>query len=137
MTMLRAVLLQRDGRRQVLHLQGGVLRHRQQPLTEACSSARQHYSPCLSGSQHFVCVQFFCNVMDAGKCSICGEESFGTGSNHIREKDGLWAVLAWLSILAQRNQTSNGKLVTVEQIAMEHWAKYGRNFFRCALLPLV
>ena len=68
--------------------------------------------------------------MDAGKCSICGEESFGTGSNHIREKDGLWAVLAWLSILAQRNQQSNGKLVTVEQIAMEHWAKYGRNFFR-------
>ena len=77
--------------------------------------------------------------MDAGKCSICGEESFGTGSNHIREKDGIWAVLAWLSILAHRNKSSNGKLVTVEQIALEHWAKYGRNFFRCvlpAMMPL-
>ncbi|XP_010478837.1 PREDICTED: phosphoglucomutase, cytoplasmic-like [Camelina sativa] len=43
---------------------------------------------------------FFCNLMDAGMCSVCGEESFGTGSDHIREKDGIWAVLAWLSILA-------------------------------------
>ena len=44
--------------------------------------------------------KFFGNLMDAGLCTICGEESFGTGSNHVREKDGLWAVLCWLSILA-------------------------------------
>ena len=48
--------------------------------------------------------KFFGNLMDAGRLSICGEESFGTGSDHIREKDGLWAVLAWLSILAKRNE---------------------------------
>lgn len=68
----------------------------------------------------------------AGKCSVCGEESFGTGSDHIREKDGLWAVLAWLSILAFRNKDvpEGGKKVSVEQIALDHWAKFGRNFFR-------
>ncbi|XP_041475775.1 phosphoglucomutase-1-like [Lytechinus variegatus] len=66
--------------------------------------------------------KFFGNLMDAGRLSICGEESFGTGSNHIREKDGLWAVLAWLSILASRGQT-------MEQVLQEHWKKYGRNFF--------
>merc|ERR1712070_734899 len=71
------------------------------------------------------------NLMDADKCSICGEESFGTGGDHVREKDGIWAVLSWLSILAYRNKDvpEGGKLVTVEDIAMEHWAKYGRNFF--------
>jgi phosphoglucomutase len=69
--------------------------------------------------------------MDAGKCSVCGEESFGTGSDHVREKDGLWAVLAWLSILAYRNKDVpvGGKLVSVEQVVKEHWAQYGRNFF--------
>ncbi len=62
---------------------------------------------------------------------MCGEESFGTGSDHVREKDGLWAVLAWLSILAAKNKsTEGGKLVTVEDIAMQHWKTYGRNFFR-------
>ena len=72
----------------------------------------------------------------AGLCSICGEESFGTGADHIREKDGLWAVLAWMSILAYRNKDVpiGGKKVTVEDIAMEHWAKFGRNFFRFVLL---
>ena len=75
--------------------------------------------------------KFFGNLMDAGKCSVCGEESFGTGSDHVREKDGLWAVLAWLSILAYRNKDVpvGGPLVTVERIVSEHWAKYGRNFF--------
>ena len=75
--------------------------------------------------------KFFGNLMDAGRLSICGEESFGTGSDHIREKDGPWAVLAWLSILAFRNKDvpEGGDLVTVEQITKEHWAKYGRNFF--------
>jgi len=75
--------------------------------------------------------KFFGNLMDAGRLSICGEESFGTGSDHIREKDGLWAVLAWLSILAKRNEgvPVGGELVTVESVTKEHWAKYGRNYF--------
>ncbi|ELR16875.1 Phosphoglucomutase, putative [Acanthamoeba castellanii str. Neff] len=75
--------------------------------------------------------KFFCNVMDNHKGVICGEESFGTGSDHIREKDGIWAVLAWLSILAYKNAgvAEGGKLVTVEDIVKEHWAKYGRNYF--------
>jgi phosphoglucomutase len=69
--------------------------------------------------------------MDAGRLSVCGEESFGTGADHVREKDGPWAVLAWLSILAYRNKDVpvGGKKVSVEQITKEHWAKYGRNFF--------
>lgn len=66
--------------------------------------------------------KYFGNLMDAGRLSICGEESFGTGSDHIREKDGIWAVLAWMSILAGRN-------MTVEQILHDHWNTYGRNFF--------
>lgn len=96
----------------------------------------------------------FGNLMDAGKISICGEESFGTGSDHIREKDGLWAMLAWLSILAQVNLEQNQSLiykfvnqaqglhlprgegrqkkdlVTVEMVVRAHWAKYGRNYYQ-------
>ncbi|KAE8710293.1 Phosphoglucomutase [Hibiscus syriacus] len=73
--------------------------------------------------------KFFGNLMDAGLCSICGEESFGTGSDHIREKDGIWAVLAWLSILAYKNKENlNGdKLVTVEDIVRQHWATYAKD----------
>ncbi|KAL6503851.1 hypothetical protein OROGR_025774 [Orobanche gracilis] len=99
--------------------------------------------------------KFFGNLMDAGKLSICGEESFGTGSDHIREKDGIFeysvkfrlvtglrlptylttygyrAVLAWLSIIAYRNKDKKPgeKLVPVSDVVMEHWATYGRNFF--------
>lgn len=75
--------------------------------------------------------KFFGNLMDAGLCSICGEESFGTGSDHIREKDGIWAVLAWLSILAYKNKENLGgaKLVTVEEIVRKHWATYGRHYY--------
>ncbi|TXG57170.1 hypothetical protein EZV62_018483 [Acer yangbiense] len=75
--------------------------------------------------------KFFGNLMDAGLCSICGEESFGTGSDHIREKDGIWAVLAWLSIIAYKNKEnlSGGKLVTVEDIVRNHWATYGRHYY--------
>lgn len=75
--------------------------------------------------------KFFGNLMDAGKCSICGEESFGTGADHIREKDGIFAVLCWLSILAHKNKTVpvGGKLVTVADVAAEFWNEYGRNFF--------
>jgi phosphoglucomutase len=66
--------------------------------------------------------KFFGNLLDAGKATLCGEESFGTSSNHIREKDGLWAVLFWLNILAERQQS-------VEQIVREHWQTYGRNYY--------
>jgi phosphoglucomutase len=66
--------------------------------------------------------KFFGNLMDEGKVTLCGEESFGTGSNHVREKDGLWAVLFWLNILAVRKQS-------VESLVREHWAKFGRNFY--------
>jgi phosphoglucomutase len=66
--------------------------------------------------------KFFGNLMDAGKVTLCGEESFGTGSDHVREKDGLWAVLFWLNILAARKQS-------VEAITREHWAKFGRNVY--------
>jgi len=66
--------------------------------------------------------KFFGNLMDAGKVTLCGEESFGTGSNHVREKDGLWAVLFWLNILAVRQQS-------VAAIVQEHWQTYGRNYY--------
>ncbi|MGE5369955.1 MAG: alpha-D-glucose phosphate-specific phosphoglucomutase [Chloroflexota bacterium] len=66
--------------------------------------------------------KFFGNLLDAGLATICGEESAGTGSNHVREKDGLWAVLLWLDILAARKQS-------VDAIMREHWATYGRNYY--------
>ncbi len=66
--------------------------------------------------------KFFGNLMDAGRVTLCGEESFGTGSSHIREKDGLWAVLFWLNIVASRKQS-------VETITREHWAHFGRNVY--------
>lgn len=73
--------------------------------------------------------KFFGNLMDAGKLSICGEESFGTGSDHIREKDGIWAVLSWLSLVAARNTDPSKPFVSVETIVREHWARFGRNYF--------
>jgi len=82
--------------------------------------------------------KFFGNLMDSGTSYfpdkktytpfICGEESFGTGADHVREKDGMWAVLAWLQILAAKTQTA-GKLITVEDVANAHWAEYGRNYY--------
>ncbi|MGK7921252.1 MAG: alpha-D-glucose phosphate-specific phosphoglucomutase [Trichodesmium sp.] len=66
--------------------------------------------------------KFFGNLLDADKATLCGEESFGTGSNHIREKDGLWAVFFWLNILAVRQES-------VEDIVKEHWKIYGRNYY--------
>ncbi|CDF33764.1 unnamed protein product [Chondrus crispus] len=73
--------------------------------------------------------KYFTNLMDADRVSICGEESFGTSSEHIREKDGLWAVLSWLSILAYENRDSPiGSLVTVEDILVGHWRRYGRTY---------
>ena len=66
--------------------------------------------------------KFFGNLLDAGRITLCGEESFGTGSDHVREKDGLWAVLFWLNILAARQQS-------VADIVREHWKIYGRNYY--------
>ncbi|QRM56699.1 alpha-D-glucose phosphate-specific phosphoglucomutase [Sinorhizobium sp. BG8] len=66
--------------------------------------------------------KFFGNLLDAGLATICGEESAGTGSNHVREKDGLWAVLLWLNILAVRKES-------VIDIVHSHWATYGRNYY--------
>lgn len=67
--------------------------------------------------------KFFGNLMDAGLCTLCGEESFGTGSNHLREKDGLWAVLCWLSLLASTRKS-------VAEIVQSHWSRFGRSYFQ-------
>merc|ERR1719272_2622862 len=82
--------------------------------------------------------KFFGNLMDSGTSYfpdkktytpfICGEEFFGTGADHVREKDGMWAVLAWLQILAKKTEEA-GKLVSVEDVATEHWKEYGRNYY--------
>ena len=66
--------------------------------------------------------KFFGNLLDAGMATLCGEESAGTGSDHVREKDGLWAVLLWLNVLAAREQS-------VDEIVREHWASFGRNYY--------
>ena len=73
--------------------------------------------------------KFFGNLLDAGKITLCGEESFGTGSNHAREKDGLWAILCWLSLLAAKNQGNTGKLIGIPEILHEHWKTYGRDYY--------
>ena len=67
--------------------------------------------------------KFFGNLMDAGLCTICGEESFGTGSDHVREKDGLWAVLSWLSILASTRKP-------VAEVVQDHWRRFGRSYYQ-------
>lgn len=66
--------------------------------------------------------KYFGNLMDANLATLCGEESYGTGSHHIREKDGLWAVLFWLNLLAARGKSVN-------EIVREHWARFGRNYY--------
>lgn len=66
--------------------------------------------------------KFFGNLLDAGRATICGEESAGTGSDHVREKDGLWAVLLWLNVLAARKRS-------VREIAVAHWREFGRNYY--------
>jgi phosphoglucomutase len=81
--------------------------------------------------------KYFGNLMDSKALFggtdytpfMCGEESFGTGSDHIREKDGIWAVLAWLQILASVNTDPSKPLVTVEDVVTKHWSKYGRNYY--------
>ncbi len=81
--------------------------------------AKAMHLPCFETPTGW---KFFGNLLDAGRITLCGEESFGTGSNHVREKDGLWAVLFWLNIVAARKQS-------VEQIVREHWARFGRNYY--------
>jgi len=66
--------------------------------------------------------KFFGNLLDAGRITLCGEESFGTGSNHVREKDGLWAVLFWLQILAERR-------CSVADVMTQHWSRFGRHYY--------
>ena len=66
--------------------------------------------------------KYFCNLMDSNRITFCGEESFGTSSSHIREKDGIWAILFWLNIIA-----ATGK--SVEEITRDHWKKYGRSYY--------
>jgi len=93
---------------------------RSMPTSEAADRvAKELGIPCYETPTGW---KFFGNLMDAGKVTLCGEESFGTGSDHVREKDGLWAVLFWLNILAVRKQS-------VEEIVREHWAKFGRNVY--------
>ena len=87
--------------------------------TAVCRVAQARNLPCYvvpTGWKYFV------NLMDSNRITLCGEESFGTGSSHIREKDGIWAILFWLSIIA-----ATGK--SVEQITREHWEKYGRIYY--------
>jgi phosphoglucomutase len=82
----------------------------------------------VAGAQSIACYEtptgwkFFGNLLDAGKATLCGEESAGTGSDHVREKDGVWAVLFWLNILAVQRKS-------VEAIVREHWQRYGRNYY--------
>lgn len=73
--------------------------------------------------------KFFCALFDAKKLSICGEESFGTGSDHIREKDGLWAVVAWLNIIAALGVQNPETTPSIKQIQKDFWTQYGRTFF--------
>jgi phosphoglucomutase len=74
--------------------------------------------------------KFFCSLFDSDKLSICGEESFGTGSNHIREKDGMWAVVAWLNIIAGiAKELPAGEQPSITNIQNEFWKEYGRKFY--------
>jgi phosphoglucomutase len=93
---------------------------RSMPTSGAVDRVAQHLNiPCYETPTGW---KFFGNLLDAGLCTLCGEESAGTGSDHVREKDGLWAVLFWLNVLAVR-------AVSVEQLVREHWQRYGRNVY--------
>jgi phosphoglucomutase len=93
---------------------------RSMPTSQAADRVAQGLGiPCFETPTGW---KFFGNLLDAGMATLCGEESFGTGSDHVREKDGLWAVLLWLNILAVRRQP-------VESIVREHWRRFGRNYY--------
>lgn len=93
---------------------------RSMPTSQAVDRVAAKYNiPCYETPTGW---KFFGNLLDAGKITICGEESFGTGSNHVREKDGVWAVLFWLNLIARRRQP-------VADIVHEHWQKFGRDIY--------
>ncbi|TAN65914.1 MAG: alpha-D-glucose phosphate-specific phosphoglucomutase [Methylobacter sp.] len=93
---------------------------RSMPTSQAVDRVAAHLNiPCYETPTGW---KFFGNLLDAGKITLCGEESFGTGSNHVREKDGLWAVLFWLNLIAIKRQS-------VADIVHEHWQKFGRDIY--------
>ncbi|MBE6459318.1 MAG: alpha-D-glucose phosphate-specific phosphoglucomutase [Alphaproteobacteria bacterium] len=87
--------------------------------TAVCRVAKERNLPCYSVPTGW---KYFVNLMDSKRITFCGEESFGTGSAHIREKDGIWAVLFWLNIIAATG-------MSVEEITVDHWKKYGRSYY--------
>ncbi len=93
---------------------------RSMPTSQAIDRvAKAYHLPCYETPTGW---KFFGNLLDADKITLCGEESFGTGSNHVREKDGLWAVLFWLNLIAKKRQS-------VADIVYEHWQKFGRDIY--------
>lgn len=93
---------------------------RSMPTSQAVDRVAAAYKiPCYETPTGW---KFFGNLLDAGKITLCGEESFGTGSDHVREKDGLWAVLFWLNLIAKKRQS-------VADIVQEHWQKFGRDIY--------
>ena len=93
---------------------------RSMPTSRALDRVAQNFGiPCYETPTGW---KFFGNLMDTGKITICGEESFGTGSSHVREKDGLWAVLFWLNIIAESRKPARS-------IVREHWLRFGRDYF--------
>ena len=93
---------------------------RSMPTSQAVDRVAAHYHlPCYETPTGW---KFFGNLLDAGKITLCGEESFGTGSDHVREKDGLWAVLFWLNLIARKRQP-------VADIINDHWRQFGRDFY--------
>jgi len=101
--------------------QGGIAGiARSMPTSQAADRVAEALGiPCFETPTGW---KFFGNLLDAGRITLCGEESFGTGSDHVREKDGLWAVLFWLNLLVARKQS-------VAEIAKEHWQGFGRNYY--------
>ena len=93
---------------------------RSMPTSTAADRVAKHLGiPCYETPTGW---KFFGNLLDAGKVTLCGEESYGTGSNHIREKDGVWAVIFWLNLIAVTGKSIN-------QLVSEHWQQFGRNFY--------
>ena len=93
---------------------------RSMPTSQAVDRVAAKYNiPCYETPTGW---KFFGNLLDAGKITLCGEESFGTGSDHVREKDGLWAILFWLNLIAVKRQS-------VADIVHEHWGKFGRDIY--------
>jgi phosphoglucomutase len=90
------------------------------PTSQAVDRVAKAYQlPCFETPTGW---KFFGNLLDANQITLCGEESFGTGSNHVREKDGLWAVLFWLNLIAVKQQS-------VAEIVQNHWQRFGRDIY--------